>query len=142
VREIVDEIRPLVDSHRVFRKFGYVLMLLAALSATGTHWLAFQSVAWTAMLAENLHTTSWQQAVAHTFDGKHPCCLCKEIAKSQQSEKKSDVQLELKKLDYSYTSFEFVFCPPSHFYEIFDATAAATSLTHAPSVPPPKELLG
>lgn len=118
-------------------------MILAVLSATGTHWLALQSVAWTTMLAENLHaTTSWQKAVSRTFDGKHPCCLCKEIAKDKQSEKKSDAQVELKKLDYSYTSFEFVFCPPSGFYEILGAKDSITSLTRAPSVPPPKELLG
>ena len=118
-------------------------MILAVLSATGTHWLALQSVAWTTMLAENLHTTdSWQTAVTRTFDGRHPCCLCKEIAKDKQSEKKSDVQFESKKLDYSYTSFEFVFCSPSEFYEVRDPHQAVRSLTRAPSVPPPKELLG
>ena len=118
------------------------MMIIAALSATGTHWLALQSIAWTAMLAENLHSTSWQEAVACTFDGKHPCCLCKQIAAGKRSEKKSDAQIELKKFDYSYTSFEFVFCPPSHFYQVCAATEAVTSLTRAPSVPPPKALLG
>jgi hypothetical protein len=126
----------------VFRKFGNILMILAVLSATGTHWLALQSVAWTTMLAGNLQTTSWQKAVVCTFDGKHPCCLCKQIAAGKQSEKKSDAQVELKKLDYSYTSFEFVFCPPSGFYEVRGANYAVTSLTRAPSVPPPRELLG
>jgi hypothetical protein len=126
----------------VFRKFGQVLMIVAVLSATGTHWLALQSIAWTAMLAQNLQSTSWQKAVTRTFDGKHPCCLCKQIAAGERSEKKSDLQIELKKLDYSYTSFEFVFCPPTHFYEVCAANEAATSLTRAPSVPPPKELLG
>ena len=118
-------------------------MIVAALSAMGTHWLALQSVAWTSMLAENLQTTtSWQVAITRTFDGRHPCCLCKEIAKDKQSEKKSDAQAELKKLDFSYTSFEFVFCPPYEFYEVREANNAATSLTRAPSVPPPRELLG
>jgi hypothetical protein len=126
----------------VFRKFGQVLMIVAVLSATGTHWLALQSVAWSTMLAENLQTASWQRAVQRTFDGRHPCCLCKEIAKDKQSEKKSDVQVELKKLDYSYSSFEFVFCRPSHFYEVRAANDAAISLTQPPSLPPPKELLG
>jgi hypothetical protein len=117
-------------------------MIVAVLSATGTHWLALQSVAWTAMLAENLQTAPWQRAVQRTFDGKHPCCLCKAIAKDKQSEKKSDVQVEFKKLDYSYSCFEFVFCPPSSFYEVRAANDTAISLTQAPSLPPPKELLG
>ena len=117
-------------------------MIVAALSAMGTHWLALQSVAWTTMLAENLHTASWDRAVRCTFDGKHPCCLCKEIAKNEQSEKKSDVQVELKKLEYSYTSFEFVFCPPTHFYEVRAGNDAVISLMQPPSLPPPKELAG
>lgn len=138
----IDESRPLIDSSNVFRKFGNILMIAAALSAMGTHWLALQSVAWTAMLAENLHTTSWEHAIKCTFDGKHPCCLCREIARARQSEKKSDVSLELRKLDYSHTSFEFVFCAPTDFYEMRDPNDAATSLKRAPAVPPPKQFPG
>ena len=118
-------------------------MIIAVLAATGTHWLVFQSVAWTTMFAANLHTTCLEQAVALTFDGKYtPAGLCKEIAKGKQSEKKSDLQVESKKLEYSHTSFEFVFCPPSEFYEVRAVNETATLLTHTPPVPPPKELLG
>ncbi len=138
---MVDNDHLLTNMYRVFRKFGQVLMIVAVLSATGTHWLALQSVAWTAMLAQNLQTSSLQNALEHTFDGRHPCCLCKEIAKSKQSEKKSDAQVELKKLDFSHTRFEFVFCAPVHFYEVRAANDAPISLTQAPALPPPKELL-
>jgi hypothetical protein len=117
-------------------------MIFAVLAATGAPWLALQSVAWTAMLAENLHSTSWEQAVERTFDGKHPCCLCKQIAAARKSEKKSDAQVEVKKLDYSYTNFEFAFCPPSQFYETGGAFNSPVSLTYQPPVPPPKALLG
>jgi hypothetical protein len=140
-RETVDAGKPLYHILLVFRKFGQVLMIVAALSASGTHWLALQSVAWTTMLAENLQTDSLQRAVQRTFDGRHPCCLCKEIAKDKQSGRKSDVQVELKKLDYSYSSFEFIFSPPFHFYEIRAANHAVISLTQLPSLPPPKEFL-
>jgi len=125
----------------VFRKFGQLLMIFAVLTANGTHWLAFQSVAWTAMLAENLQNTSLQRAIQRTFDGRHPCCLCKEIAKDKQSEKKSDIQVDLKKFDFSHIRFEFVFCAPSHFYEVRAAENEIISLTRAPALPPPKELL-
>jgi hypothetical protein len=117
-------------------------MIFAVLTATGTHWLVLQSVAWTTMLATNLHTTSLEQAVASTFDGKHPCCLCKAIAKAKQSEKKSDIPVESRKLEYSYLKFEFLFCPPSEFYEVRAADESATVLTHTPPVPPPKKVLG
>jgi hypothetical protein len=137
----LDSSTPLKHSVTVFRKLGQVLMIVAVLTATGTHWLAFQSVAWTTMLAENLQTSSLSQAIQRTFDGKHQCCLCKEIAKDKQSEKKSDVQNELKKLDFSHSRFEFVFCSPSHFYEVRNANDTALYLAEPPSLPPPKELL-
>jgi hypothetical protein len=124
----------------VSRKFGQLLMIFAILMATGTHWLAFQSFAWTTMLAENLHTSSWQRAIQRTFDGKHPCCLCKQIAKDKQSEKKSDAQLEVKKPDFSHNRFEFVFCAPSHFYEVSAASGSTATLTHPPALPPPKDI--
>ena len=138
----LDSPNPLKHSVTVFRKFGQMLMIVAVLSATGTHWVAFQSVAWTTMLAENLQKTSLASAIEHTFDGKHPCCLCKEIAKDKQSEKKSDLQTELKKIDFSHNRFEFVFCAPAHFYEVRTTSDAVISLTQAPALPPPKELLG
>ncbi len=125
----------------VFRKLGHVLMIIAVLTATGTHWLAFQSVAWTTMLAENLQKSSLSQAIQRTFDGKHPCCLCKEIAKDKQSEKKSDVQVESKKFDFSHSYSEFVFSAPSQFYEVRPAGDAAICLAEPPLLPPPKELL-
>lgn len=116
-------------------------MMVAILTATGTHWLAFQSFAWTTMLAENLQTSSLSSALQRTFDGRHPCCLCKEIAKDKQSEKKSDAQIEVKKLDYSHNYFEFVFCAPLQFYRAAKVNYSAKSLTRLPALPPPKELL-
>lgn len=117
-------------------------MIVAVLAASGTHWMVFQSIAWTTMLADNLHTTSLSQAIARTFDGKHPCCLCKEIARSKRSEKKSDFQVELKRLDFSYSDSEVVLCPPSAFRELRAGNETGPLLAKAPAVPPPKELRG
>ena len=117
-------------------------MIVAVLTATGTHWLAFQSVAWTTMLAENLQTSSWSQAIQRTFDGRHQCPLCKEIARDKKSEKKSDVQNDLKKLDYSHSKFAITFCPPSAFYELQVVNASAALFMPKPSVPPPRQFPG
>jgi hypothetical protein len=53
-------------------------------AGTGAHWGALQSVAWTRMLAENLRTVLFADAVVRTFDGQHPCSLCKVIAKREE----------------------------------------------------------
>ena len=117
-------------------------MIVAVLSATGMHWMVLQSVAWTTMLVENLQTEPLDEALVCTFDGKHPCCLCKQIAKAKQTEKKSDVQMELRRLDFSYSNPEFALCPPSDFYELRAANESALLILHAPAVPPPKLVLG
>src|SRR5690349_4015791 len=71
------------DSGAVLRKLGHVLLIVALLSASGTHWLVLQSVAWTTMLASNLRTSSLGEALERTFDGRHPCRLCRQIAKDR-----------------------------------------------------------
>jgi len=126
----------------VFKRLGYVLTVFALLSAIGAHWHILQSVAWTTMLAENLRTNSLPKAVERTFDGKHPCSLCKQIAKGKQSEKKSEFPLEWKKFEFSYTPGIFIFSAPSQFWEIIPQDGSFPALTHAPPVPPPRTFPG
>jgi hypothetical protein len=122
----------------VFKRLGHALLIVAVLTATGTHWLVLQSVAWTTMLASNLHATSLTQAVERTFDGKHPCCLCRQIAKTRQAERQSDVQLELKKLEFPLLSSAFVFSAPTFYWETLAPGEAGKLLNHSPPTPPPR----
>ena len=126
----------------MFRRFGYALLIVAVLAATGTHWIVLQSVAWTTMLAGNLGTTSVYQAVERTFDGQHPCCLCKQIRAGKQTEKKSEFHAGWKKLEFSYAVSAFRFEAPSHFYEVRAIDDTADLFAHAPPVPPPRQLPG
>jgi hypothetical protein len=126
----------------VISRFGHVLLIIALLGATGTHWFVLQSVAWTAMFADNLHSGSISDAIERTFDGKHPCRLCREINNGKQSEKKSDVRFEWKQLEFSFAPDVFRFDPPMQFPRIQSPNDSAGLLTHAPPVPPPRSLHG
>jgi len=126
----------------VLKRLGHVLTVFAVLTAIGAHWVVLQSVAWTTMLAENLRTNSVSEAVARTFDGEHPCALCKKIAQGKQTEKKSEFPPEAKKFEYSFTTALFTFIPPSHFYELRAPDADCDALVHAPPLPPPRRFLG
>ncbi|MGP8217924.1 MAG: hypothetical protein ACLQPI_00570, partial [Limisphaerales bacterium] len=95
-------------------------------------------VAWTTMLADNLRTGSFAEAVTHTFDGKHPCCLCKAIAAGKKSEKKSEFTLQLKKLEFPPSPGNFVFVAPSQFRLLPQADTFADALTQAPPTRPPR----
>ena len=45
------------------------------------------------MLTQNLRTGSLEDAVTKTFDGQHPCCLCKQIAAGKKSESEDRILL-------------------------------------------------
>jgi hypothetical protein len=126
----------------VLKRLGHLLLILALLGATGTHWVMLQSVAWATMLADNARTGSLGEAVVKTFDGKHPCKLCRGIAQGRQSENKSLVQLELKKLEFVPQSLAFDVRAPRAFPLPFGPDATAPWFAHAPPVPPPRSLHG
>lgn len=72
-------------------KAGRLFLILALVMSAGAHWVVLQGVAWTAMLVENTQCASLVEAVKQTFDGEHPCGLCKNIAagKSKEDERKA-----------------------------------------------------
>ena len=51
----------------------------------GFQWFCLQSVAWASMLVERTVQSDWREAVRTTFDGRHPCQLCR-VVQSAQSE--------------------------------------------------------
>lgn len=122
----------------MFSRIGHLLLIVALIGATGTHWVMLQSVAWATMLADHAQTDSFAVAVEKTFDGRHPCALCKQIDKGRKSERKSDQQNDLKKLEFFNERVVLVFSPPTDFVVLPDRSAFLRSLGHAPPVPPPR----
>jgi hypothetical protein len=119
------------------------LALVAALACSiGLHWAVVQSVAWMGMVVSYAQGGSFGDALAKTFDGNHPCPLCKEIAKGKQSEKKSDLAPAIKKFECCYQAADFVFAPSSIGWETRWPDSWLRSLAHTPPVPPPRQLPG
>ena len=119
------------------------LLLVAALTCSiGLHWAFLQSVAWVGMVVSYSQSAPLSEALVKTFDGKHPCALCKQIAQGQKSEKKSDLQLEGKKLEFLDARQTFIFVVPNYFRLLPMQNDSAQLLSNSPPVPPPRELLG
>lgn len=53
----------------------------------GLQWALLQSLAWTGMILSYSRNTSLTEAVSRTFDGHHPCPLCKAIQQARAEEK-------------------------------------------------------
>jgi hypothetical protein len=120
------------------RFLSHAFLIVAVLVATGSHWLVLQSIAWTGMLASNLQENSFTSAIERTFGGEHPCCLCKQISKGKQTEKKSDLQLTWKKLEFPLSMHVLNFIPQSRCTEMPCIDFFAKQLTYTPPVPPPR----
>jgi hypothetical protein len=54
----------------------------------GGHLALLQTIAWGNMLVDFSSRSSISEAVEKTFDGEHPCHLCKVVRKSKSEEEK------------------------------------------------------
>ena len=124
----------------LFRWSKFILVLALACSI-GLHWAFFQSLAWTSMLADNLRRDSLAQAVTHTFDGQHPCQLCKAIADGKKSEKKSEWTPCFKTFEFPPATADFVLTAPARFALPSRADTFARTLAETPPTPPPRRAL-
>jgi hypothetical protein len=122
----------------VFTRFGKLFLVLALAAILGAHWTLLQTVAWTTMLTDNLCTHSAKEAVTETFDGKHPCCLCKAIAAGKRSEKKNEFTAQMQKLEFPPTQENFVLIAPSQFQLLLLENSSAKSFAQKPLLQPPR----
>jgi hypothetical protein len=124
----------------VLLRCGKVLVVMALVLTTGLHWAALQTVAWTTMLASHLCDDSFSQAVTKTFDGLHPCCLCKAIAAAKKAGKKSEAVSPVLKMEFPPLAGPLVLVPPAQSQPPTLKDIFAESLAARPPVPPPRTL--
>jgi hypothetical protein len=117
-----------------------ILVIFMLLGVTGGPWPVMQAVAWTTMLAGNLRTGSFSQAVAQTFDGQHPCNLCKAIAAGKKSEGKSELAPAMTRLEFLPRSRSFALVESDCVPLPADAGRIVRSITLQPPTPPPRAI--
>ncbi|MGA2028476.1 MAG: hypothetical protein ABSG87_00170 [Verrucomicrobiota bacterium] len=122
----------------MFVRIRKICLVLTLTTMLGAHWALLQTVAWTTMLADNLQSSSFHDAVTKTFDGQHPCCLCKAIAAGKQSEKKTEFNLQTQKLEFPPAKQNFVLTAPSQFQLLPQENSSAKSLSQKPLLQPPR----
>lgn len=64
------------------------LLIVTWLVSMGGHLAMLQAVAWSNMLVDFTAKGSFSEAVNKTFDGQHPCAMCKAVKKSKSEENK------------------------------------------------------
>jgi hypothetical protein len=110
--------------------------LLAVFLTSGTHWVTLQAVAYASMIVRYSQDAPLRQAIARTFDGRHPCPLCRMVQKGRQDEEKKRPLLAAES--------RFEYCPPDRVegwatvgFGVFQLPELATPAWHRRSTPPP-----
>jgi len=75
--------------NRWLRVTGFSACFLAVLLASGGHWAVLQSVAWARMIVVYARDHPLAEAIARTFDGQHPCKMCRQIQAGRQAEEQA-----------------------------------------------------
>ena len=122
-------------------RIAHTVVVLALCLSIGAHWVVLQSVAWGTMIARYAQQTCLTQAVAQTFDGDHPCNLCKRISAAQHSEKKNDAQSVTFKPDLICATRRITLLPRSADFLFARVEMTASQLAHSPPTPPPRSEL-
>lgn len=82
---------------KVVRRMSQYLLIGTLVVSLGGHLALLQTLAWGTMLVEFSRTESMREAAKKTFDGEHPCALCKVVKESKsQEERKPLVKSEMK----------------------------------------------
>jgi hypothetical protein len=121
-------------------RLARALVIVTLTISLGAHWAVLQSVAWTGMLVTYVKQAGISQGISMTFDGRHPCCLCKAIQKGKAEERKQrpqaaptvkDLKLNLppSALSFDHPPHPAVSSFPSEFY---------TGWSSPPELPPPE----
>jgi hypothetical protein len=122
----------------MFVRTGRCVVALALCLSVGGHWFCLQSVAWAGMVANYSQHRSLTQAIAQTFDGDHPCDLCKHITKARDTEKKQDRQTSTGKTDLFCTTNQVFLPPPFVPFRYPNLISVSICGWQQPPSPPPR----
>lgn len=96
---------------RRLHRIAVLFLCLSLFSSIGGHWVVLQSVAWAQMLGTFARTESIQTAAVKTFDGKHPCEICKKIVRAKAKEKTNVIVLKSQQVKVHFTEVSVLHRP-------------------------------
>lgn len=115
------------------------LIAVLLIVSIGGHWAFLQSVAWVSMVIDYSKNAPISVAVSKTFDGKHPCNLCKIVKHGQETEKKQDAIKIKTKPDVWLLASAVTLPDTDLIQEPYPALACiSSSVGETPPLPPPR----
>ena len=122
----------------MLKRLSKLAVVVSLVCVVGGHWALLQSVAWIGMAVKFSQKEPVAVALKKTFDGEHPCSLCKVVAEAKKSEQKRAAQKPVTKLEF-VSSLEFSLpTPPEQPFDLAAFRGTTTSRSQAPPSPPPR----
>ena len=122
-------------------RFARFLLVTALMISIGAQWAVLQSAAWVGMaVSYSIKQGSISAGLSQTFDGKHPCPLCKAVKQGSESDKKDSAKQDLlkKKLEL-FTQHQIItFVSQDTPEQLWMREPTATPRRLVPPVPPPR----
>lgn len=119
-------------------KVSQWLVVFALICAIGGHWVFLQSIAWVGMVVTYAQDATISVALKKTFDGRHPCRLCKFVEKGKESQEQPEFIKVDPKLDFWLTEPLPKLIPPVAVLVGPAGPEAAQTQCHSPPTPPPR----
>ncbi|MFO1500111.1 MAG: hypothetical protein U1G07_17265 [Verrucomicrobiota bacterium] len=121
---------------RRYASFPVVMMLCLVL---GLHWTFLRTVGWVNMFASFAQTGTVHEALVKTFDGSHPCSMCKFVKNAKHGEKKEQSINPDGKLNLMLTVSLSSLNPPTAYTWLLPLRDNTwLGRTEAPPLPPPR----
>jgi hypothetical protein len=122
----------------MLKRLSQWLVVVPLVLVTGGHWALLQTVAWVSMAARYSQDSRLEVALVKTFDGQHPCELCKLVQKGKSEEQKQDLLRADIKLDLFLTRIPSLLYPPPPFsFPTLELDWPPTR-AESPPTPPPR----
>ena len=125
------------------RASSVIACLLVAL-LTGAQWFVLKSAALAGMTVVYSARAGLVDGLRETFDGEHPCCMCKAIEKAKEDEAArsktpaAPVKEAVRLVGVACTITALLVPPAPRYGSTADDLADAKSRTDRPAVPPPR----
>ena len=95
-------------TQRIYRRLAVWAVSAALFLLVGGHWALVQTVAWGTMMMDFSKQGSVREAVTKTFDGEHPCALCKKISQAKTEQPKAPATVSFAPKDFSFLAVQVV----------------------------------
>lgn len=118
-------------------------LILALVTSVGLHWALLQSAAWVSMVVAYSKDATVVEALEKTFDGEHPCSLCKMVEKGAATDSDTDKDRKepapkIQKMDFMLVSIDAVVMPPPGEPDFAPFTQRLLSQAAEVQTPPPR----